>query len=465
VNDTPHVGTSYTTIVADILTRWNKLKSRKVYFLTGLDENSIKTLKASGKKSRKEIQKYTDEMSKKWESIWKELNIDYNELIRTTSKRHREVVINFFNKVYKKGDVYKKKYSGPYCNDCEVFYKEKDLVNGNCPIHKKKCEIIEEENYFFKLTKYSGRILKHIEKNPKFILPISKRNEVIGFIKQGLEDISISRPDYGWGINLPIDNTQVFWVWFDALLNYISGSNGNWPADLHLIGKDILRFHCIIWPAMLFSAGYKLPKQIFAHGFFTVNGEKISKSLGNAISPIYISKKYGVDSLRYFLLRHIPFGQDGDFSEKALKDRHNNELADKLGNLVSRTATLAEKYGLKEVNFEKIDVDIHISNVVRDVSKLMEQFEFDKALNSIFAFIDVLNQFVQDGKIWETGSKEDLFELVTGIRLITVLLWPFIPETSEKIAKQFGFKISLKELDKPLKITKIKKGEILFKKI
>jgi methionyl-tRNA synthetase len=268
-------------------------------------------------------------------------------------------------------------------------------------------------------------------------------------------------------VTVPGDKTQVIYVWCDALTNYLTGIGYPntkykkfWPADIHTVGKDMLRFHAGIWSGMLLSASLPLPKEIIVHGFLTINGQKISKSLGNIISPSHLAEKYSADALRYFLMRSVPFGQDGDFSEKVLIERNNNELANKLGNLVSRVSTLAEKYGLEEVN-----IDIHISNVVRDISELIERFEFDKALNEIFAFIDTLNQFAQDRKPWKTKNKKDLFELVTGLRVVAILLWPFIPETSEKIAKTFNFKISLEELDKPLKISKIKKAEPLFKKI
>lgn len=448
VNDVPHVGTAYCIVCSDVIARWHCLLGDDVFFLTGLDENSVKTYKAAkklGKETRADIQKYTDDMAKKWQEVWKKLEIKYDGFIRTSEARHKKIVLQFFDKINKKGNIYKGKYKGLYCEGCEAFITEKELVNGLCPFHKTKPVKLEEENYFFNLKKYQNQVLKHIEKNKDFIKPESKRKEVISFLKSGLKDISISRPDYGWGINLPLDKNQVFWVWFDALLNYISGSK-SWPADLHVIGKDILRFHAVIWPAMLISAGYKLPKTIFAHGFLTVNGQKISKSLGNAISPSYLIKKYGADSVRYYLCRNFVFGEDGDFSEKVLIERHNNELADKLGNLVSRVASLIEKFGIEKCEnklLKKLDL--------KKLNKHFENFELDKALNAVFSFIDHCNQYIQNRKIWKTGNKKQLYELKESILKIAELLSPFIPESAEKIKKQFSAK-------------KIKKGEILFKK-
>lgn len=462
VNDVPHVGTAYCIVCSDIIARWHRLLGDDVFFLTGLDENSVKTYKAAkkfGKETRADIQKYTDQMAKKWQEVWKKLKIEYDGFIRTSEPRHKKVVLQFFNKVSKKGDIYKGKYKGLYCEGCEAFITEKELVNGLCPFHKKKPVKLEEENYFFNLKKYRNRILKYIEKNKNFIRPESKRKEVISFLKSGLKNISISRPDYGWGINLPSDKNQVFWVWFDALLNYISGSR-DWPADLHIIGKDILRFHAVIWPAMLFSAEYKMPREIFAHGFLTVNGQKISKSLGNAISPSYLVEKYCADSVRYYFCRNFVFGEDGDFSEKVLVERNNNELANKFGNLVSRVTGLAEKIGL-----EKTENKLIKKLKLEKIEKNFESYKFDKALNEIFAFIDICNEYVQKNKLWESHDKKRLYELVDSIKAITILLWPVIPSASEKIAKNLGFEINLKNLKKSLNIRKVKKSEILFKKI
>ncbi len=474
-NAPPHIGFALEIVQADVLARWKSLKGFDVFFLTGTDEHGTKNYQMA-KKAGLKPQKFVDKNSGYFKELTKELNISNNYFIKTTDKNvHWPGVIKVWKELEKKGDIYKKKYTGKYCSGCERFVTEKDLIDGKCPDHPtKEIEKISEENYFFKLSKYSDKIKKLIESDKLKIRPLKWKNDFLGLIKDGLIDVSFSRDKnhLPWGIPVPGDENQVMYVWPDALTNYLTGVGfpdkkykKYWPADVHVVGKDMLRFHTGIWPGMLLSIGLPLPKEVIVHGFLTVGGRKMSKSLGNVIAPLDLVKKYPADSIRYILMRATPFGDDGDFSEEALKDRHNNELANKLGNLVRRVSVLAEKYlDDDKVDFKKIGVDVHISNVVEDVSELIERYEFDKALNSIFAFVDTLNQWVQEKKIWETGSKKDLFELVTGIRAVAILLWPFIPETSEKIAKSFGFKISLNELENPLKIIKIKKSGILFKK-
>ncbi|MCH8945563.1 MAG: methionine--tRNA ligase [Nanoarchaeota archaeon] len=464
VNARPHIGHAFEKVLADALIRWHKVKGEKTWFLTGTDENAQKNAQAA-KEEGIPVKRFVDKNSKIFIELCKKLDIDYDDFIRTTEKRHMEKSHEIFKKVYDKGEIYKGRYEGYYCTGCEAFKTERDLVNGKCPEHGKRPEWFSEEAYFFKLSKYKNRLIKFIE---NYIVPESRKNEILSRLKnEDLRDLCVSRTNIEWGIDSPVDKKFKIYVWFDALINYLTGDEGNWPADVHVIGKGINWFHSVIWPAMLMSAGYDLPKKLLVHGYLNTEGKKISKSLGNAIDPIELVNKYGSDAVRYSLLRCSVF-EDSDYSEELLIKRHNNELANKLGNLVSRVSALAEKYGLKEVDFKKINVDIHISNVVRDISELIERFEFDKALNSIFAFIDTLNRWVQDKKIWKTGSKKDLFELATGIRAVSILLWPFIPETSERIAQQFGFKVgkdSLKEIKKPLKIIKIKKSKILFKKL
>jgi len=466
-NDIPHIGHAYTTIAADVLARWNKAKGKDVFFLTGTDEHAKKVFQAANKKNV-EINNFVDKLSNKFKKAWKELNIEYNRFIRTTDKDHIKIVKDILNKVYKKGDIYKGEYEGYYCVGCAAYYTEKDLENGFCPIHKTKVEKLKEESYFFKLSKYQKPLLDFYKRNPDFILPKNRSREIINRVKEGLRDLSISRKDYGWGIKLPFDEKHVSYVWFDALFNYYSatrqkGKEKFWPANIHLIGKDISWFHCVYWPAFLLSAEIDLPEKVFAHGWWTFDKEKISKSRGKVINVEELISIAGVDSARYFLLRETPFGEDGDFSAKALKDRHNNELANKLGNLISRVAGLIEKN-----NVEKTENKLLKKLKEKEIEKYMESYEFDKALNEIFAFIDVCNEYVQSKKLWETKDKKALYELSDSIKAITILLWPFIPETSEKIAKQFGFKVgeeSFKEIEKPLKTEKIKKCEILFKKI
>jgi len=453
VNDKPHIGHAYTTILADVLSRYHRNSGQETFFLTGLDEHGQKVQQAAEKRGVN-AQQHCDEMAPRFSELWKQLHISNDDFIRTTEERHKKVVQNILQEVMDKGDIYEAEYEGLYSISEERFITEKESESGEFRDIKK----LKEKNYFFKMSKYQQALINHIEKNPNFIQPNHRKNEILGFLRQPLNDLCISRPKsrLNWGIELPFDSNYVTYVWFDALINYITaagfGSDDNafkkwWPASYHLIGKDILWFHTVIWHSMLLSAGLKLPKCVFAHGWWTFNKEKISKSRGKIINVNELISIAGVDASRYFLLRETPFGDDGDFSEKALVRRYNDELADKLGNLVSRVSGLIEKNGiakcenklLKKLNEKKID-------------KLIEEYKFDKALNEIFAFVDVCNEYVQNKKPWETKDKKILFELKESISKIGELLLPFIPESADKIIKQFNLK-------------KIKKREILFKKI
>lgn len=451
-NANPHIGHAYQKVIADVLARWNRMKGKDVWFLTGTDEHG-KKIQEAAQKEGKTPKEFVDILSVKFKEAWKSLNVEPNRFIRTTDKDHEKLVQNVLKICYDNGDIYKGEYEGCYCTNCEAYITEKDLINGECPYHPgKKIEILKEESYFFRLSKYQKFLLDLYKKNSNFILPKERKNEVISRVKEGLTDLSISRTSFDWGIPLPFDKKHVCYVWFDALFNYISGAGKDakyWPADLHILGKDNSWFHCVYWPAFLKSAGYELPKTVFVHGFLKFNGQKISKSLGNAISPKVLSEKYGADTIRYFLCRQFPFaeGNDGDFSEQALIDRHNNELANKLGNLVSRVAGLIEKNGT-----EKTENRLIKKLKIKKIDKHMDNLELDKALNEIFAFIDICNEYVQKKKPWETKDKKVLFELKESILEISRLLFPFIPSTSEKITEQFSSK-------------NIKKGEILFNKI
>jgi len=471
VNDIPSIGHAYTTIIADILTRWHRLQGHKTFFLTGLDENSQKTVKAAQEKGFKNFEEYTDKMAEKWIKAWKELSISNDGFIRTTEARHKKVVTEIFEKINKKGDIYKGNYVGLYCDGCEAYLTEKDLENGLCPFHKKPPKEISEENYFFKLSAYKEKILQHIEKNPDFIQPKTRRNEVTSFLKGEVKDVSVSRPGTDWGIPLPIDKKHKIWCWFDALINYISGSEGNWPAELHLLAKDILRFHCVIFPAMLMSAGYELPKQLFVHGFLTINGQKMSKSLGNAIDPLYLKGKYGLDVIRYYIAREISFGEDGDFSEIGLKTRLNNELANELGNLVNRSLVMIEKKAAGKIPKAKTDASLQKKLNLKKIEKHMKDLELHHALAEIFSFVTSCNQFINEKEPWKLKGKEldaVLYSLADSIRILSTLLSPFIPETSERINKQLGVKPGLLKDCKFNLLkegTKVKKGEVLFKKV
>jgi len=444
INDKPHIGHTYTTVAADILARYHRLLGKDVFFLTGTDENAQKTVEAAEKEGQ-DIQKCADSMSNLWEDTWKGLKITNDGFIRTTSENHKEGVKKFFKRVYKNGDIYKGLYEGLYCVGCEAFITEKELVDGCCPAHKRKPEILNEENYFFKLSKYKNLLLRLYEENPNFIQPKSRRNEIINYVQEHLKDISISRQSLKWGITFPIDKTHKFYVWFDALLNYLTGIGYGWddelfkkywPADLHLMAKDIIKFHCAIWPAMLLSAGLELPKRIFAHGFFTLNGEKISKSLGNIIDPLDLKKDYGFDAIRYFLFAEIPFGSDGDFSEKRLKERYNADLANGLGNLIARVAKLCE---ISQAEFPH-PLPMQFDEKYKEY---MENLRFSEALKHIWYYvggISAQDKQINEARIWELKGEqlhEALRPLVTGIRRIAHHLKPFMPETAERIEKQF----------------------------
>ncbi len=469
-NDVPHIGHAYTTIAADILARWNKLRGKDVFFLTGTDEHG-KKIQDAAKKAGKSPQEFTESLIPTFKDAWKKLNIKYDRFVRTTEPEHEEVVKFLLQKVFDNGDIYEGTYEGYYCTGCETYYTEKDLVDGCCPIHKTKIEKLKEDTYFFRLSKYQKRLLDFYNRNPEFISPENRRLEVINRVKEGLQDLSISRTSFSWGIPLPFDSKHVCYVWFDALANYITGINylkdkknfsRYWPADIHLIGKDIVWFHAVIWPAILLAAGIELPEKIFAHGWWTFDREKISKSRGKVINIDELIAIAGVDSARYFLFRATPFGEDGDFSEQALVNRHNNELADKLGNLVSRISALAEKHGLEEAKQAK---EFATKQTLDYVSDNIDKLKFHEALNEIFSFIDRCNEYIQTKKLWETGDKKSIYQVCNAIKDITILLSPFMPGTCEKIAKTFSFDISLKALENNLKASRIKKSEILFRKI
>jgi len=456
-NAPPHIGFALEIVYADVLARWHSLLGEDVFFLTGTDEHGVKNYKMA-KEAGLTTKQFVDKNSGYFKELTKSLNISNNFFIRTTDEKiHWPGVVHLWEILSKKGDIYKKFYKGHYCYGCERFITEKDLIDGKCPLHPNLVpELIEEENYFFKLSKYSNKINTVIKKDELKIIPEKWKKDFLSLIKDGLTDVSFSRDKkhLPWGIPVPGDKNQVLYVWPDALTNYLTGIGypdkkykKYWPADIHMVGKDMLRFHTGIWPGMLLSAGMELPRKVIVHGFLTVNGQKMSKSLGNVVSPLELRGKYSADAIRYYLMRTIPFGDDGDFSESALINRYNNELADKLGNLVSRVATLAEKYGM-----EKTENKLIKKMKEKEIREKIENYEFDKALNLIFEFIDICNEYVQNSKPWETHDKKVLWELKESILKIAELLFPFIPETSGKITKQFS-------------AAKIKKQEILFKKI
>ncbi|MBU3956979.1 methionine--tRNA ligase [Patescibacteria group bacterium] len=441
VNAEPHIGFSLEIVQTDTIARYHRFLGEDVYFLTGSDENALKNVQAAEEQGIL-VKKLVDKNSDKFYQLKDALNLSFDDFIRTTEKRHIEGAQALW-KACKKEDIYKKKYKGLYCVGCEVFLTEKDLVDGKCPEHKNKPEVVEEENYFFRLSKYQDWLEKLITTNELKIIPRTRKNEVLAFIRQGLEDLSISRTReraHGWGIPVPGDPNQIIYVWFDALANYITALDWQhkgklyqkyWPADVHVIGKGITRFHAIYWPAMLKSAGIPLPKTEFVHGYITVEGEKISKSLGNVIDPFDLVKKYGTDPIRYYLLREIPAYGDGDFSIQRFKEVYNANLANGLGNLVARVAKLCEK---SSSNFKATK-----SQIYPQVKQSLNKFLFDEALSFVWKEISVCDRVIDREKPWELSNKKlktVLEKLVKEIRQISYNLQPFLPETAEKIEKQ-----------------------------
>jgi len=448
VNDKPHIGHAYTTIAADVLARYYRQKGGEVFFLTGTDEHGEHIAQAA-QKAGKSPQEFVDEIAEKFKEAWTKLNIQYDDFIRTTEKRHEKGVEKFLLALNKSGKVYQDDYKALYCSGCEDFIFEKDLIDGKCPHHKKEPKLISEKNYFFKLIDFLPQVKDLIEKDKIIIEPKERKKEILSLLKQDLGNLSISRQKVKWGIDLPFDKKQKIYVWVEALANYLTAIgygadekkfNKIWPADIHLMAKDILKFHALFWPALLLAVGLELPKKIFVHGFFTVNGQKMSKTLGNVIDPIYLADKYGTDALRYFLLREISFGQDGDFSIKRFEERYNADLANGLGNLVSRVLTLSER--VKTAKSADGQLTKQIKSVQKNYQKAMEQIKFHEALESVWQLISFCDEYIEKNKPWKLIKtepekfKQIISELLITLKEIAYLLEPFIPATSEKILKQ-----------------------------
>lgn len=448
INDVPHVGHAYTTFAADTLARFYRARGRDAFFLTGTDENSQKTVEAAQAAGRP-IGAFTNSMSKRWRETWQQLGIDFSRFIRTTEDEHRQAVEKFLKKLEAAGAIHKGVYEGWYCEGCEEFKRDEDLLPGGfCRLHpNRKAKRLSEENYFFALSRYAQPLLEHYSRHPDFVQPTERRNEVRRFVEGGLSDLSISRPGKSWGIPLPLDPTHRVYVWVDALINYLTGVGfassdrmPYWPADVHLIGKDILKFHAVIWPAMLMAAGIELPRAVVAHGFFTIEGQKISKSLGNAIDPLVLADKYGSDALRYFLLREIPFGSDGDFSEAKLKERYTGDLSNGYGNLLSRVSTMVAQYLDGKVTGKPgNELRDSVAALESELEVAVGRYRFSDALEAAWRFIARLDRKIQETKPWEmakTGKSDQLVhvlsELHFGVTRLTELLTPFLPEAVAK---------------------------------
>ena len=451
VNAKPHIGHIYATTAADVMARWHRKQGDKVLFSTGTDENSQKNVEAAEKQG-KDVKKYVDEMASVWENIFKELKFSNDVFVRTTSPEHAKAVTALLSAIEAKGDIYMGEYKGLYCVGCEEFIAEKDLVDGKCAIHQTAPKEIKENNYFFRLSNYRDQLLKYFEDNLEFVKPDSARNKVLDYIKNDLADISISRQAQEWGIRLQSDPTHAVYVWFDALINYLTvtgypdeeNSREFWPADIHLVGKDIIKFHCAIWPAMLLSAGLPLPHQVFAHGFFTVDGQKISKSLGNAIDPLELIKEYPFDAIRYYLLRDIPFGSDGDFSHERLHGRYQADLANGLGNLVSRTLNMIAQFHPEFAPEDMKDTSNLPTEVTQPIA-LVEQhiphLEFDKALANIQLVIAYCDELIERTKPWQqvkegnTQEAQKTLEILFGALVqLNEAIEPFMPETHDTLS-------------------------------
>jgi methionyl-tRNA synthetase len=485
VNDVPHIGHAYTTLACDVLARYKRAHGYKVAFLTGTDEHGQK-VETAAKANGETPLELADRVVKRFQALWKKLNISHTDFIRTTQERHKHTVQEQFKTLEAKGDIYLGEYEDWYCTPCETFWTETQLIDGNCPDCGRPTTKLKEESYFFRMSKYQDQLLKHIEENPDFIQPKSRRNEILSFVQEGLRDLSISRTSFSWGIPAPGNDKHVIYVWFDALTNYISAlgypedKNGDfatfWPA-IHVIGKDILRFHAVYWPTFLMATGLSLPKKIFAHGWWTIEGQKMSKSLRNVVEPNMLIDKYGVDAIRYFLLREVPFGLDGDFSHNALIHRTNSDLANDLGNLVSRSTAMLGKYFDGKLpmsgpvnNTDQALIDLSYE-IFKKVDVHLEGMAFNKALMAIWELISASNKYIDETAPWTLAKDPEqrerlatvMYNLLEAIRIIALLVAPFMPETGVKILQILGCDSNNLSLDGQDQWGGLKPGSIVEK--
>ena len=492
-SDKLHIGHAYCTTIADTLARFHRAKGEDVFFLTGSDEHGLKIQRKAQEKGITPIE-YVDAIIANFKQLWNELNISNNDFIRTSEERHHKVVQDVLTKIFEQGDIYKKNYEGLYCVPCESYWLERQLVDGKCPDCGRPVEKMQEESYFFKLSKYQDWWLQFIEENPNFIQPASRRNEMINFVKQGLEDLCITRTTFDWGIPVPFDKKHVVYVWFDALLNYLTGIkygtddamfNKFWPASLHLVGKEIVRFHTIIWPIMLKAMGVELPQKVYGHGWLVIDGDKMSKSKGNVIDPLALIDEFGADAIRYFLLREIVFGNDGNFSRDALITRINSDLANDLGNLLHRTVSMIEKYHGGVVTnagvIEAVDEDLQalVKTTAENFAKDMDAMEINSAIKGVWALISRANKYIDETAPWILAKDEAkaarlqtvMYNLAETLRVVAILVAPFIPSTSPKIYTQLGLEVPAEflltdaEFGKIADGTKVQKGEPLYPRI
>jgi len=493
VNDVPHIGHAYTTVAADVLARWKRLCGEKVFFLTGTDEHGSKIAEAAAKVQISPLD-YATKYASEFKRLWVVLGISNDDFIRTTEERHRKIVQFVFSRLEATGDIYPGTYSGWYCTPCESFYAESDLKDGKCPTCGRAVEILNEDSYFFRLSRYQDKLLKHYEENPDFLQPNFRSQEIINFVKQGLKDLSVSRTRVSWGIPVPNHPGHTVYVWFDALINYITAVGYPmdsspeawdsfrefWPADVHFVGKEIFRFHAVIWPAMLEALQINIPKKVFAHGWWTVEGQKMSKSLGNVVDPHKVCDEYGVDAFRYFLLREVPFGGDGDFSQGAVLNRYNAELANALGNLLSRTLTLIAKHfqgSLPSSAYGKLSLLSDLKPLLSRIQGSYDRLAYHEALDETWSLVFRTNKYIDEQAPWKLGPADKeklsgiLAECSNVLQILAVLLAPVMPEKSAEMWKQLGRTDSLAAAARallkegvfhPELAQTIQKGESLF---